>query len=55
VGKSGEPPAAGIASEPGGITLFEAINRQLGLKVELQKKPMPVLVIDRVNQVPTEN
>jgi uncharacterized protein (TIGR03435 family) len=35
--KSGEP-AAGVASDPGGVTVFEAIDRQLGLKVELQKK-----------------
>jgi uncharacterized protein (TIGR03435 family) len=38
-----------------GLTVFEAIDRQLGLKVETQKKPMPVVVIDHVNQVPTEN
>jgi uncharacterized protein (TIGR03435 family) len=47
--------AAGEASDPGGITVFEAIDRQLGLKVETQKKSMPVVVIDHVNQVPTEN
>jgi len=39
--KSGEAPAAGAASDPGGITLFEAIDRQLGLKVELQKSRCP--------------
>jgi uncharacterized protein (TIGR03435 family) len=53
--KNGESSAAGVPVEPGGITLFEAIDRQLGLKVELQKKPMAVLVIDQVNQVPTAN
>ena len=47
--------ATGVASDPGGITVFEAIDRQLGLKVETQKRPMPVVVIDHVNQVPTEN
>jgi uncharacterized protein (TIGR03435 family) len=57
MGRGGESsaPAEGVASNPGGLTLFEAIDRQLGLKVELQKKPMPVVVIDHVNQVPTEN
>jgi uncharacterized protein (TIGR03435 family) len=44
-----------VATEPSGITVFEAIDRQLGLKVETQKRPMPVVVIDHVNQAPTEN
>jgi uncharacterized protein (TIGR03435 family) len=44
-----------VASDPGGITVFEAIDRQLGLKVETQKRPMPVVVIDHLNQKPTEN
>lgn len=51
-------PAAGptpVAADPGGLTVFEAIDRQLGLKVETQKRPMPVVVIDHINQVPTEN
>ena len=47
--------ASTVAADPGGITVTEAIDRQLGLKVELQKKPMPVVVVDHVNQVPTEN
>jgi uncharacterized protein (TIGR03435 family) len=55
VGLQGGPPPQ-VASDPtGGLTVFEAIDRQLGLKLEVQKKPMPVLVIDHVNQVPTEN
>jgi uncharacterized protein (TIGR03435 family) len=43
------------ATEPSGITVFEALDRQLGLKVETQKRPMPVVVIDHMNQAPTEN
>jgi uncharacterized protein (TIGR03435 family) len=44
------------ASDPSGaITLFEAINKQLGLKLELQKRPVQVLVIDHVEPKPTEN
>ncbi|HXB73820.1 MAG TPA: TIGR03435 family protein [Candidatus Acidoferrales bacterium] len=38
-----------------GISIFDAVDKQLGLKLELQKLPMPVIVIDRVNQKPTEN
>jgi uncharacterized protein (TIGR03435 family) len=44
------------ASDPsGGITLLEAISKQLGLKLELQKRPVQVLVIDHVEPKPTEN
>jgi hypothetical protein len=38
--------AALSASEPtGAISLPEALDRQLGLKLELQKRPMQVLVL----------
>jgi uncharacterized protein (TIGR03435 family) len=46
----------GIATDPtGDITLFEAVDKQLGLKLSVQRKPIPVLVIDKVNRTPTEN
>jgi uncharacterized protein (TIGR03435 family) len=58
-GEGGPPPAsdaATAASDPNGaITLFEAIDKQLGLKLEAQKRPVSVLVIDRAEQKPTEN
>ena len=37
------------------ITLFEAVDRQLGLKLATQKYPMPVVVVDHVDRSPTEN
>lgn len=37
------------------VTVFDAIEKQLGLKLELRQIPTPVLVIDRVNQKPTAN
>ena len=37
------------------ITLFAALDQQLGLKLELQKVPTPVLVVDTVNEKPTDN
>ncbi|HEX4275009.1 MAG TPA: TIGR03435 family protein [Bryobacteraceae bacterium] len=43
---------------PGGAertTIFAAIEKQLGLLLTLQKAPAPVLVIDRVNEKPTDN
>ena len=59
-GRGGDSGPAGVAiteaSDPSGvITLPEAIERQLGLKLELQKRPISVLVIDRIERTPTEN
>jgi uncharacterized protein (TIGR03435 family) len=46
----------GEASDPtGAISLPEAIEKELGLKLELQKRPIPVLVIDHIERTPTEN
>jgi uncharacterized protein (TIGR03435 family) len=38
-----------------GITLFDAMEKQLGLKMELKQAPIPVLVVDNVNEKPTDN
>jgi uncharacterized protein (TIGR03435 family) len=56
-GQSGQPAgAAPLASDPSGaLSLFDAVSKQLGLKLELQKRPMPVLVIDHVEEKPTDN
>jgi uncharacterized protein (TIGR03435 family) len=58
-GRGGDaaPPAAdAVAPEPtGAISLFEAIDKQLGLKLESKKRMMPMLVIDHVEPKPTEN
>ncbi len=57
-GLPGQQAGAGGAnpSDPnGGISLPEAVSKQLGLKLELQKRPMPVLVIDHVEEKPTDN
>jgi uncharacterized protein (TIGR03435 family) len=44
------------ASTPnGGLTIFEAIGRQLGLKLAVEKHPMPVFVIDHIDRTPSEN
>jgi uncharacterized protein (TIGR03435 family) len=46
----------GEAPDPNGaISLFEALDKQLGLKLEQQKHPMPVVVIDHVEEKPAEN
>jgi uncharacterized protein (TIGR03435 family) len=54
----GPPGSTGpvAASEPtGALTFFEAVEKQLGLKLEKQKRPAPVIVIDHIEQKPTEN
>jgi uncharacterized protein (TIGR03435 family) len=44
------------ATDPApGPTLSEALENQLGLKLESKKLPQPVIVIDRVERAPTEN
>lgn len=46
----------GEAQEPDGATsFFDAVRQQLGLKLEMRKRPMPVLVIDRIEEKPTDN
>lgn len=54
----GRPNAGGdaVASEPNGaIPISEALSKQLGLKLESREVPAPVLVIDHVNEMPTDN
>lgn len=38
-----------------GISIFDAVEKQLGLKLELQKSPLPVVVVESVDQQPTPN
>jgi uncharacterized protein (TIGR03435 family) len=48
--------AATAAPDPnGGLTIFEAVEKELGLKLEKQKRPVTVIVIDHIEQKPTEN
>jgi uncharacterized protein (TIGR03435 family) len=46
-----------IASDRGAgvLTLYEAVDRQMGLKLATQKHPMQVVVIDHMERTPTEN
>jgi uncharacterized protein (TIGR03435 family) len=55
-GGDGPPAADTSATDPGGgVSMTQALERQLGLKLDLQKRPMPVLVIDHLEQKPTDN
>jgi uncharacterized protein (TIGR03435 family) len=38
-----------------GASIFAAIEEQLGLKLERRRVSLDVLVVDRINKVPTEN
>ena len=46
---------ATVADPNGALSLFDAVNKQLGLKLEKQRRPAPVLVIDHIEEAPTEN
>jgi len=60
-GGRGDAPTAGPgglsqASDPSGaVSLFDAVEKQLGLRLALQKRPVKVLVIDHIEQKPTDN
>ena len=49
------PRGALAAKGADGISVFEAVEKQLGLKAELQNTPMPAMVIESVNRKPTPN
>jgi uncharacterized protein (TIGR03435 family) len=54
--QGGDAGAPAPASDPGGgLSLFDAIAKQLGLKLEMQKRPAPVMVIDHVETKPIDN
>jgi uncharacterized protein (TIGR03435 family) len=47
--------AAPAALEPtGAVSLFDALDKQLGLKLEMRKRPLPVLVIDHAEEKPSD-
>lgn len=47
---------AGDPSDPAGtISVLDAIKKQLGLRLEVQKRPQPVFVVDHIERKPTEN
>ena len=56
LGARGDATANNEAPEPAGPTnLAEAIEKQIGLKLETHKRPAPVLIIDHMEDAPTDN
>jgi uncharacterized protein (TIGR03435 family) len=59
--KGGPPPERGLGGDappddpPSRVTLFVAIQKELGLKLQVHKRAMPVLVIDHIEKQPTDN
>ncbi len=53
---TGDGAADSEAADPNGaVSLFDAVRRQLGLKLDAEKRPVPVLVIDQIEENPTPN
>ena len=47
--------AAGVPGDPtGGISVFDAMEKELGLKLVKQKKTIPVIVVDHVDDKPVQ-
>lgn len=44
-----------VADPSGGYTIFESIEKQLGLKLKAEKRPEQVIVIDHIETKPTDN
>ena len=41
--------------DPPGVSLFDALQEQLGLKLDQRKAPVDRIVIDHIERLPSEN
>jgi uncharacterized protein (TIGR03435 family) len=56
--QGGAPPLPGTAASAdpnGAVSLPDAMEKQLGLKLESVKRQLPVLIVDHIEQKPTDN
>ncbi len=49
-----QPGGVTEASDPNSITVFEAVEKELGLKLVKQKRTIPVIVVDHVDEKPIQ-
>ena len=49
------PAEIGAADPVGGVSFFDAVEKQLGLKLEARKRMYPVFVIDHMDDKPSDN
>lgn len=49
------PDGAAMAQEPEGPTLEQAVQQQLGLRLDAKRGPVDILVVDHVEKAPLEN
>ncbi len=47
--------ALGASAPNGALSLFDALPKELGLKLDQHKRPYPVLVIDHIDEQPADN
>lgn len=49
-------PGVSAAPDPNGaLSVEDAMQRQLGLKLVTRRRPLPVLVVDHIEENPSEN
>jgi len=54
--EAGNAGGGAAAVDPtGALSLLDAVRQQLGIRLEETKRPAPVLVIDSINEKPTDN
>jgi uncharacterized protein (TIGR03435 family) len=52
---AGRGSGAGASTDDSGPSLFAAVEQQLGLKLEVRKGPVEIVVIDHAERVPVQN
>ena len=46
--------AMAAAPDPSGLSVFEAVDKELGLKLVKQTRSIPVIVVDHIDEKPKE-
>jgi uncharacterized protein (TIGR03435 family) len=49
-----ETQSAPVMSDPG-LSIFTAVQAQLGLKIEARRGPLEMLLVDRIDKIPAGN